>query len=220
MRARQEAFTRAAKHFSAILHLVPGQHVADWYGALAPSAYCELGYAPALVRFRDVEPAYEFGFFGTLSRRRASMLKRISKECRFLPKAAIRAVVDFPDQATRDRVMREAKVILQVRKHEEMGLVSSSRCNTALCLGRPVVAEPHALSSPWDKIVKFSAPGATEQATFDGFMREAFAARAFWREVHRQQFENFKRLLSPHACVGQALERVGVLERSHNLEVA
>ncbi len=115
----------------------------------------------------------------------------------------VRAVGDFNTQEERDREMQQVKVILQLRKYEEMGLVSSSRCCTALCLGRPVVAEPHLLSHPWDEVVSFAK-------TMDGFYSLALTARAAWRGIHAAQFEKFKAKMSPQACVGDALERIGV----------
>ncbi|MEK7749585.1 MAG: hypothetical protein AAB277_01250, partial [Planctomycetota bacterium] len=82
-----------------------------------------------------------FGFFGSLSRRRLKILKTLARYIG--SEKAIRVVSDFPTQDERDAAMRSARVILQIRKYDEMGLVSSSRCNTALCNGRPVIAEPH-----------------------------------------------------------------------------
>src|SRR5262249_43063308 len=145
---RQQTFPEAAKFCEGILHLVPGEHVTNWYGQFAPAAPIELGFAPTLVRINNVEPDYEFGFYGSLTPRRHSILKRLAK--RVGKDKAVRLVVDFATQQERDDTMRRAKVIIQVRKFDSMGLVSSSRCNTALCLGRPVIAEPHLLSKPWD----------------------------------------------------------------------
>lgn len=209
MMKRQEAFPRAAPYLDAIWHLVPGERVTAWYAQFAPAAYVELGYAPTLVRFdesrqaayhliglREPEPEYDFGFYGTISRRRERLLKKLANKIG--SRKAVRVVGDFATQADRDKAMREAKVIVQIRKFDEMGLVSSSRCNTALCLGRPVVAEPHELCKPWDEVVKF--------ATTDvGFLDLAVATRGMWRGVHAWQFAKFKEKFPPEACVGAAL---------------
>ena len=77
---RQAEFPNAAKYFDGILYLVPGDHVQQWYGQFAPAAYVELGYAPTLVRAFDwQEPQYDFGFFGSLSKRRHKILKKLAK---------------------------------------------------------------------------------------------------------------------------------------------
>lgn len=197
---RQIEFPNAAKYFEAILYLVPG--AGEWYSQFAPSAYVELGYSPTLVRPGDwVEPHFDFGFFGSWSYRRAKICKQLAK---FMgSQDAVRVVADFPDQVTRDRLMREARVILQIRKHEEMGLVSSTRCNTALCLGRPVIAEPHLLSKPWDEVVKFS------KSTED-FFHDAWIMRTSWKGVHAAQFARFREKFTPEYCIGRALREVNL----------
>ena len=214
---RQDEFVKAAPYLDAIFHLVPGQHVTDWFSQHAPTAYVELGYAPALVRFgaaavgvrggaytyqsQQYEPPYDFGFYGTASKRRLRLLQKLAN--RSGKKNAIRTVMDFVDQKTRDDAMKEAKVLLQIRKFEEMGLVSSSRCTTALCIGRPVVAEPHDLSKPWDEVVQFAKTDAE-------FLDLALLARSRWRAMHQLQFERFKQKLSPEFCVGRALRQVNL----------
>ncbi len=197
---RQEMFPHAAKYFDGILYLVPG--AGEWYSQLSPSAYVELGYAPTLVRPGDIEqPKFDFGFFGSLSRRRYKILKQLA---RFIgTEKAVRVEASFPDQVVRDKAVREARVILQIRKHEEMGLVSSSRCNTALCLGRPVVAEPHLLSKPWDEVIKFSEDS-------EAFLQDCFMARSVWRSLYLTQFERFREKMSPEFCIGRALREIGM----------
>lgn len=199
---RQADFPKAAPYLDGILHLVPGDAVTAWYAQFAPSASIELGYAPSLVRRETVAaPPFDFGFYGSISKRRMALLKRLAKRAG-TPKA-VRIVSDFATQADRDRQMQEAKVIVQIRKFDEMGLVSSSRCATALCLGRPVVAEPHELTSVWGNVVKFAQ-------TEDEFLDLAMITRGMWRGVHAGQFDKFKALLSPQRCVGDALEAIGV----------
>lgn len=200
---RQVTFPEAAKYAEGIIHLVPGKHVTDWYGQFCPSAPCELGYAPTLVRKDDFEPTYDFGFYGSLTKRRLRILKKLARISG--KEKAVRIIVDFKDQIERDRIMREAKVIIQIRKFEEMGLVSSSRCNTALCLGRPVVAEPHFLSKPWDEIVRF-AP------TMESFYDQCSMVRAAWKGTHALQMDKFKTALSPELCVGKALQEIGIFD--------
>lgn len=201
MAARQGAFAKAARFADGILHLVPGQHVTDWYGQFAPAAYAELGYAPSLVRIDNTEPEFDFGFFGSLSQRRLDILKRLKRANGGRP---IKMVIDFPTREDRDREMRQAKIILQIRKTDQMGLVSSSRCNTSLCLGRPVIAEPHALCKPWDEVVHFSK-------TSESFINEAIMMRGLWRGIHAGQLERFRQKFSPEMSIGEPLRRIGIL---------
>lgn len=204
MRMRQETFREAAPYFDAIFPLVPGDRVRAWYSQFAPTHTIELGFAPTLRRqeTQTGEPPYEFGFYGSLSKRRLRLLRKLAA----LTKSpnAVKIIADFPTQVERDRAMQEAKVILQIRKFDAMGLVSSSRCNTALCLGRPVVAEAHdtALSKPWDEIVEFTNDE-------NDFMTKALLISKFWRGQWTGQWKRFQEKLDPQWCVGRALEATG-----------
>lgn len=217
---RQEKFPEAAKYFEAIFHLVPGNAVTQWYNQFAPAAYVELGFAPTLIRSTLEEPQYNFGFFGSLTSRRLKILKRLAKQIG--TEKAVRVEATFATQEERDRIMRQARVIVQVRKYEEMGLVSSSRCNTALHIGRPVVAEPHFLADQWRDVVKFSshckacAEGRTVKlgrndvcdVCLRNFFNDALMMQASWRGAHANQFERFAKTMSPEICVGRALQNV------------
>ena len=213
MVARQEMFPNAAPYLSAILHLVPGEYTANWYSQFAPTAYVELGYAPSLLRrnaarqlrgIPDPEPKYDFGFFGTVSNRRKKLLKKLANRTGKVN--AVRIVGNFPSQDVRDREILDCKVVLQIKKFDEMGLVSSSRCNTALNCGRPVVAEPHLLSKPWDEIVTFAR-------SEEEFMNLALMARGNWRGLWAGQYAKFRDRLPPEICVGEPLRKVGILPK-------
>lgn len=198
---RQQLFSEAMRYFEGILHLVPGQHVTDWYAQHAPTGYVELGYAPQLVRPERVpNPRFEFGFFGSVTPRRRNLLNRLFRRMG-KPPNAVRIVSDFISDTERDLAMQDCKVILQIRKFDAMGLVSSSRCNTGLCLGRPVVAEPHDLSKPWDEIVAFAS-------TEEEFYQLAMLTARRWRDAHHFQMKRFKERLTPEVCVGQALRAI------------
>jgi hypothetical protein len=208
---RQETFPHAAKLSEGILHLVPGKIVTDWYSQHAPAAQAELGYAPTLMRKYNKVPKWDFGFYGSMTPRRERLLKRLARQ---LHPCKIHVVGDFKTQSDRDEKMADCHVILQVRKFEEMGLVSSSRCNTALMLGRPVVAEAHdmTLSKPWDEIVRFTQSESH-------FVATAALIRRMWQNEFRIQFEQFKLKLSPQICVGEPLERIGLLPERRLPEV-
>lgn len=218
---RQQNFSIIGKLFEAIFYLVPGEHVDKFYSQYAPSAYVELGYAPTLCRPSVHEPAFNFGFFGSLTQRRLKILKRLARHIG--TEKAVRVEATFPTQEDRDKVMREARVIVQIRKYEEMGLVSSSRCNTSLHLGRPVVAESHLLSDHWNGIVHFSKRCATCEIAarkisrngfceecVERFLNDAVIAQAMWKGLHNTQFLLFKERMSPEYCVGRALKEVNL----------
>jgi hypothetical protein len=220
---RQEIFPKVAPFIEGIIHLVPGEHVTRWYSQFAPSAYTELGWSPTIMRNKTLdpftrksidapiivknkdgtqriipEPDFDFGFFGSLTPRRQKLLRWIEKQTG----KPVRLVCDFASRTERDSSMRRAKVILQIRKFDEMGLVSSSRCNTSLAIGRPVVAEPHDLCKPWDEVVRFSK-------TPESFLTEAMAVRAMWKGVYQTQLAKFKATFPPEVCIGRALEQIG-----------
>lgn len=207
---RQETFGEAAKFFDGILHLVPGEHVTKWYSQFCPSAYAELGFATTLVRpFKQGQdnPPYNFVFFGSLSKRRIKILKHLARMIG--TEKAIRVVANFPSQDERDALTRLGRVSIQIRKFDAMGLVSSSRLNTSLMCGRPVIAEPHLLSRPWDEIVHFSP-------SLEQFYSEAVAMQAMWRGVHEGQFCKFKDKMTPWFCIGEPLQRIGICDRNGN----
>jgi hypothetical protein len=198
MAMRQEAFPHVARVAEAIWCLVPGTE--GWYGQYAPACALELGWARSLERRHPGEPNYEFSFFGSITRRRASILKNLAR--RYLGPRAV-CGTQFSKQARRDEQMSRGKVVLQIRAHEEMGLVSSSRCNTSLHIGRPVVAEPHARDSIWKEIVHFSP-------SLDAFYSDALTMRCMWRALHERQMRLFREALSPEQTVGRALREVGL----------
>lgn len=199
---RQEIFPEAAKYADGILHLVPGDHVTAWYSQFAPSAPAELGYAPAMFRPGGPPPDWEFGFYGSVTPRRYKILKKLARMT--MSDKAVKIMSTFETQTERDTEMRKAKVILQIRKFDAMGLVSSSRCNTSLMIGRPIVAEPHDLVKPWNEVIDF-AP------TMEAFYASAMLTKSVWRGVWEKQLERFKAKMSPEFCVGEPLRRIGVL---------
>lgn len=239
---RQELFPKVAPYFEGILHLVPGAHVSEWYGQFqradgrgpVRAAAVELGYAPTLVGTPNPDAEWATGFYGTLSQRRANVLKALAKRmggpgCRLFTYVnektrreeglaamrwdrtvvkAVRIVADFAPQAERDAAMRECRVALQVRKFDAMQLVSN--CRLAMCIGVigvPVVGEKHDNAAEWEGIVPFSA--TTEQ-----FYRDAVvaSARSVARGMHAKQLAAMKAIMSPERCVGQALRAVNLEE--------
>jgi hypothetical protein len=199
---RQEIFPEAAKYADGILHLVPGDHVTKWYGQFAPAAPAELGYAPALYRPQGPPPDWDFGFYGSVTIRRMRILRRLARLV--ATPNAVKIVSDFKTQLERDAEMRKAKVVLQIRKFDAMGLVSSSRCNTSLMIGRPIVAEPHDLVEPWNEVIDFTK-------TMEDFYAKAMITKGMWRSVWATQIEKFKTVMTPRYCIGDPLKKIGIL---------
>lgn len=198
---RQNAFPAAASLADGVLHLVPGDHVTRWYSQFAPAAHAEIGFAPGLVDDPDdVEPDHDFGFYGKVTWRREQMLARLEQAS---GTSVLRITsLDVP-RRERDAMMRRARVIVQIRANDEWGMVSSTRCATALSFGRPVIAEPHPFSRPWDEVVNFSS-------SIDSFYDDAMRAARAWPPLHAQQMMKFKERLSPEVCVGRPLSEIGI----------
>ena len=97
--------------------------------------------------------------------------------------------------------------MIQIRPHEAASMVSSSRCNTSLHLGRPVIAEPHRLEAPWNKVIEFSTSP-------DQFYVDAMRYRSFWQILWREQMQRFRDVMSPAECIGKPLDRLGIVPMS------
>lgn len=194
---RQDAFAAAARFADGILHLVPGGDVTRWYSMFKPAAYAELGYAPTLVYDGPVvEPEFDFGFYGQITFRRREILSRLPGSVHVVPNIEVSA-------AERDAEMRRVRVVVQIREHDDMGFVSSSRCCSALNLGRPVVAEPHPVCKMWDQVILFSY-------SLESFYNDAAVAATCWRARHRDQLARFKEHFSPEVCIGNPLREIGI----------
>lgn len=200
LRQRQEWFPRAAELCEGILHLIPGEDITRWYGQFAPAAQAELGWSPGIMkREANPNPRWDFGFFGGLTPRRNKIIHKLNQKTG----GGVRTETMFRSQEERDAAMQTAKVIVQIRGQEYLGLVSSSRCVTSLALGRPVVAEPHKLSKPWDEVVTFAR-------TLDEFYTLANLTRSMWRGVYQKQLERFRTKLPPEVCWGEPLRKIGL----------
>lgn len=204
MDERQAAFPEAARYAEAILHLAPGERVTRWYAQFAPAAYVELGHAPQPHGreqwYAGCDPTYDFGFYGQMTPRRRRIFDELERA-----NEASTLVLPFivHTAAQRDKLMRQVRVIPQVRAHDSQEIISSSRCATALNLGRPVIAEPHALPGVWREVVSFSTSHYT-------FYQDAAYAAKHWRELHAIQHELFVDRMTPERCLGAPLRAVGL----------
>lgn len=199
---RQKVFPIAACYCDAILHLVPGSATTAWYSQFAPAAYAELGYAPGLVYHEPAgapEPEYDFGFYGQTTPRREEIFAKLRGYGTLLTEYRL-----MLPRAERDALMRRARVIVTVRAQDNVEYVSSTRCATALFLGRPVIAEPHDIKLAWDQVVHFASD-------YEPFYDDAArAAHGDWRVLREQQLAKMAYALPPEYCLGRALKEVGL----------
>ncbi len=196
MRVRQRTFGEAAKCAVAIWYSSVGS--GEWYAKFGlPVAHIELGYAPNSVRHPQNVLDHDFGFFGSLTKRRHAILRRVAREKIGDHRALVR-YTQFESVEMRDAQMVRCRVILQIRPHEAMGRVSTSRCCTALHIGRPVIAEHHSHPGVWGEIIEF--------AHHDIFIQRAIRMHGRWEVAYAEQFARFKELLSPEKCVGLTIK--------------
>lgn len=197
---RQEIFPEAARYADAILHLTRGNATTAWYARHAPSAFVELGYAPNLVyRGPAIEPDHDFGFYGQTTPRRERVFARLRDRGTLLTEHRL-----LLPREERDAMFRRARVIVTVRAQDNVEFVSSTRCATALFLGRPVIAEPHNVRAGWDEVVRFAAD-------YLPFYDDAAYAARHWREIHAAQLARFERVFPPEECLGRALVATGLV---------
>lgn len=196
MVTRYENFPAVREFAEAIWYLVPG--CGEWYGQFGvPAALLELGYSPLSMRRHYSELYYDFGFFGSVTERRFKKLKELASININGEKAKVR-IISRVDAGQRDSEMSNCKVIVQLRAYKEMGLLSNSRCCTAMHLGRPILAEEHANPGAWADIIEFSKPGLIE------FTAARMASD--WQGEYAKQFGAYATLLSPERCLGRALD--------------
>lgn len=204
---RQNAFPDAAEMAEGILYLIPGEGIGKWYGQYGKAAYCELGYAPGSAgSYTDMDPSIPqgIGFYGKMTWRREHMLSEL--ESRLGRPTLLISSLDVP-RPDRDAMMRHARLIVQMRANEEWGMISSTRCTSALHLGRPVVAEPHPIDGVWREIVHISP---TVEQFYDDVVRLAQDPEA-WQHIHAAQLDALRDELPPEHCIGAALRELEIL---------
>ncbi len=203
---RQRTFPEAAKYSAAIWHTSEGSD--EWYAQFGiPCAHIELGYAPASMRNPVNVLDHDFGFFGSMTERRYKVLQKFARS-RINGHRALVRYTQFESVEARDMQMARCRVMLQVMAHDVMGRVSTSRCCTAMHIGRPVIAEYHSNPGVWKDIIEFVHP--------EIFIHRAFKMHARWEAAYAEQFARFKELLAPEKCVGRTI--AATLEKSAELQ--
>lgn len=202
MVTRQVHFPAAAAQADALWPLVP--EAVEWMQRHHKRvAHLELGYSARRI-IPQVGPAeYDFGFFGSLTPRRQGVLQDLVRRGHRVfvtgPRIGKGGQLELPSREERNELMQRCKIILQLKPADNWQIISSSRCNTAINLGRAVVAEPHNSNSAWKRIVRFSS-------TPFNFVKTAEKALEDYEGEWVRQFCRFKEILPPAACVGKVIE--------------
>lgn len=194
---RQRTFWKAASHAHAIWATILNS--VGWYSQFKiPCAYAELGYAPESVRHPEnlLGLDHDYGFFGSLTERRNKMLHAFARSTVDGHRARVR-YVNFDTVQNRDSAMARCRVILQIRPHDQMAMLSTSRCATAMHIGRPVIAEHHKEPGVWKDIIEFAHP--------DVFILRAAKMHRRWEAAYAEQFAAFKAILPPEKCIGRTI---------------
>ena len=197
MIGRQRAFPIVACQADAVWCLVPG--VAQWAKRFNPKAAdLELGHSMTRQRvcWSEVDPVFDFAFFGSLTPRRKHILDAFAAAGH--PVATGATLTGFLPPANRDALVASAKVVLGIDPFPKWRLVSNSRIATALSIGRPILCEPPYARTPWTEVGIFAR-------SHGSFLREAVAMLENWRETRDRQLAIFRSLFSPERCVGAAI---------------
>ena len=192
-RSRYEHLLLVAPYVDAIWCLVPG--TADRLRDLNRNAVdVELGYSPRRRRDLVARPEYDFGFFGSVTPYRGTTMQEFGRR-------GLRVFVmrNFAPPDERDRAIANCKAVLHIKATKNWKIVSSSRCSTALHIGRPVVSQPVASRSIWKQIVRFSK-------SHDAFYDDAVRVMRDWRTHWERQIDAYQRLLSAEKCLGPAVD--------------
>lgn len=174
---RAEDFVRTAPHLIAAWCYVVGSaaRISKWVRA----ADIDAAYGPRFSRslLRNEDPVNDFCFFGRLTERRARIIEEL--------RCGGHSVDVIPHNSTlvqRDARIPMAKVVLDIKQEHWWQVASGMRYVTALCRGRPVIAEgrDHPSAETWNRVVHFVGPDK-------GFIVAARAMLQDWKTVWETQ---------------------------------
>lgn len=192
-RIRYRELIRIAPKVDALWCLVPGT-AAVLRDLNLHAVDVELGYSPRRRRDLVWDPQYDFGFFGSVTRYRGTTMQEFGRRGH-----SVYVMRNFAPPDERDRAIANCKVVLHIKATKNWKIVSSSRCSTALHIGRPVISQPIASKSIWKEIVRFSM---TQESFFD----DAIRLMRNWRANWHRQVDAYQRLLSADKCLGPAID--------------
>ena len=207
MAIRWRMLPEALKWIDGVSCLVPG--AASVIKKLHPNTVdMELGYSPSRVDKIDVEPEWDYVFFGLFSERRKEIIRKLEKgglSVKYNAEAWNNPFKSFVDRNVRDDWTRRSRGVLHIKQQANWQIVSNSRCCTAIHLRRGVMSDPHnAPESAYQKIIRSSR-------THGSFVDDCITFRDNWREEATRQMDAMKTILPPEACVGAAIKKLGML---------
>ena len=132
---RAELFVQIAPALTAAWCYVPGA-AAVLRRVVKNSSAVDLAWGQRFNRPRPSQvPRFDFCFFGGMTPRREQLLGEIAKRYK------VDVIPHSTTLAKRDERIPHSKIVLDIKQYHWWDLVSSVRYVTALCCGRPVVAE-------------------------------------------------------------------------------
>ena len=176
---RADLFVEIAPALSAAWCYVPGG-AAIMRRFVAVAADIDMAWGQRFNRRRPLPvPHFDFCFFGGLTPRRQRMLAEIAKRG-----FKVDIIPHSSSLARRDERIPHSRIVLDIKQHHWWDLVSSVRYVTALCCGRPVVAEwrSERFRAGWEGAVRFAPPGELIDVAADQLARWAplYDAQVAW----------------------------------------
>lgn len=192
---RFAAFPEVAQGASFIWSMI--KSACDHYKNFAPCVFMELGYSARLIPDRaiiDVEPAFEFGFFGLRTPHRETVYAELSKHCRVvwpdhLPSSA--EIIEF---------ISSTKVGLNFRQSENWPIPSPTRLGRYLHGQRVLASERTTVPTRQGDLIKMAPPGVD-------FLDWCLACATLdWRREAARAFERYRNEMPMKLIMENALD--------------
>lgn len=175
---RANEFYASAPYISAAWCYVP-QSTEAIRRFIPRVAEIDVAWGSRFLKPKDIEPRYDFCFFGSATERRIRVMKALSRQGFSVDIIPHASVLD-----DRDARIPHSKVVLDIKQHHWWDLVSSMRYVVALGQGRPVVAEHREIQGEWAKIVRFCKDGE--------FIANAISMLENWQAEYVRQLAALK----------------------------
>lgn len=192
---RWREFWRAAHGARAIWTLFEGNERAMEFPA--PASYLELGFTEALVPGTDVEPSYDFGFFGSVNSHRAKIIDTLGKRS-----SGVLTPQGIQPAHVLTQAMSAIRILLDPRGPNLIPMPSITRCGRGIHAKRGVLAEHVPMTQGLTKLVTM-----TPMAGADEFIEFALERlKGPWKQDAEQAFETARATMPMSACVERALD--------------
>lgn len=192
---RWREFWRAAHGARAIWTLFEGNERAMEFPA--PASYLELGFTEALVPTGDVEPTYDFGFFGSVNSHRAKIIDALGQRTTgVLTPQGIQPAHVLTQQISAIRIL------IDPRGPNLIPMPSITRCGRGIHAKRGVLTEHVPMTQGLTKLVPM-----TPKAGADEFIEYAMARLSQpWKQEAEETFEIARTTMPMSLCVKRALD--------------